>query len=265
MKKVATILILLILLPLTIATTTNVIQGWETGVFDASWAKYEDGDAHVIIDTNEVHTGVYALQLDSVPSAGAEATGCSYTTIDFAGATNIDLDFWAIESSDEDNECAAGIMAINEIGDCTAYTCNGTDWYKLTDLAPGPLVWTKYSEPDIETNCAGTITSDFSIAFCHRDNWSYTSDGIFYDDIDLNYTITTPVAASPTAGITANIIFAGMLLILIPGFILLGLILYGYQNLVNGTLTMEKIFNMGVIAIFILIFTLLLAAMIQII
>ncbi|MBW2993672.1 hypothetical protein KY317_03810, partial [Candidatus Woesearchaeota archaeon] len=51
---------------------------------------------------------------------------------------------------------------------------------------PGPSTYTQKTETNIDANC-GAITPEFSIAFCHYDNYGFTSDGFTYDDITITY------------------------------------------------------------------------------
>ena len=116
-------------------------------------------------------------------SSGNYAVECIYTAFDMWGASSINFSFWMKEVSDESHECPTS-GAISTMRDCTAYTCDGTTWYKLTDLAPAPTSYTKYSETSVGSNC-NEINSSFSIALCHYDDGAYSTDGFFYDDINI--------------------------------------------------------------------------------
>lgn len=165
----------------------NFHDGFESGAIGSDWTEYTSNayGRIQVLSTGIPHGGSYHVGMDSSSSPNV-AVECIYTTMNFNDMTDIDLNFWIKESGDEDNECPTkGTMS--EMADCTAYTCDGTTWFKLTDLSPGPSSYTRYPETDIGSNC-DDVNSSFSIAFCHKDNYPLPTDGFYYDDIDINAT-----------------------------------------------------------------------------
>jgi hypothetical protein len=169
----------------------SIYEGFESGSMNSSlWDVYSSTayGQNEVNNTNP-NTGSYSW-LMAVDTQDNYNLNELYTVYDFTGATNISIDFWQYDSSDEEND-APSSWNNHYDADAVAFTNDGTTWYEIIDAATLNIdsQWTRFtynisSHPNFDQN----VTSNFAIKFQQYDNWIYANDGRLWDNIYINFT-----------------------------------------------------------------------------
>jgi len=169
----------------------SIYEGFESGSMNSSlWDVYSSTayGQNEVNNTNP-NTGSYSW-LMAVDTQDNYNLNELYTVYDFTGATNISIDFWQYDSSDEEND-APSSWNNHYDADAAAFTNDGTTWYEIIDAATLNIdsQWTRFtynisSHPNFDQN----VTSNFAIKFQQYDNWIYANDGRLWDNIYINFT-----------------------------------------------------------------------------
>jgi hypothetical protein len=185
----------------------SFFDGFESGYLNPGyWGTWlETSDARIqVTGAYGEHTGFYALAMDSLTPTYFEGA-CVFTTFDMTGATNVDLSYWVKKQFGDYPHLPTSPGPLEDMQDSVAYTCDGYSysWYTLHRLNDLTTSFVQKTANDIENLCGGTLTSDFSIAFCHHDNSPFPEDGFVFDDISITY-LSGPVQELPFALSTVN-------------------------------------------------------------
>lgn len=153
------------------------------------------------------YEGNFFLGMDVDPS-GTFNTNILKSVYDFSGYNNFfgdrfDISFYITDLGEENHQCS------DHLGDfCNGegffYTCDGNQWYEIDYFEPTTIsdgVWElKTNDLTTDPNFCSIIDSNFSIKFSQYDNFPCDSDGIFFDDISIEFVeraIISSSSASP--------------------------------------------------------------------
>lgn len=176
------------------ASFENFFEGWESGSISSNWFANVSGSGDDTVATNfEVltssapHTGSYHLLLDN---PNGQSQNMLKTNFSMENSDNITLTFWHFESGEDSNNgnCANHTGDMGDSCDGVFYTCNGNDWIVIDQLSTDEVSYTKHTidlTSEISSNCGGKTNSSFAIKFVQEDNVGYSSDGRFFDDINI--------------------------------------------------------------------------------
>ncbi|NNE10468.1 MAG: PKD domain-containing protein, partial [Gemmatimonadetes bacterium] len=174
--------------------------GFEGGAVDQYWTTQSSGNGRVNITTsNTPHSGSWHMTMDD-PTNGGYVTNEAWLGLDLAGASNVELDFWWKDFSDETHTQDGVFFSSN----------GGSSFTKVFDL-PGQSYtnnsWNNFTlDVDALASGAGvSLTSTFVIKFQQYDNYPIATDGMAFDDISVTETGggSPPVAdfsGTPTSG-----------------------------------------------------------------
>jgi PKD repeat protein len=174
--------------------------GFESGSLDQYWTTNVTNEGRVQITTaNTPHSGSYHMTMDDAVNGGNYSQCEAWLHLDLAGASDVELDFWWKDFSDETHAQDGVYFSDN----------GGSSFTKVLDL-PGASytnnVWNNFvlDVDDLASSAGLSLTGTFVIKFQQYDNYMITTDGMAFDDISVTeVTPTPPVAAfvgNPTSG-----------------------------------------------------------------
>lgn len=145
------------------------------------WTYDKDVDGQLRFDIVN-HTGSFAALLDA---SGDAVDSYNYLTLttdlsDYSLGDDLVLSFYMLDAGDEDNNDAIYIRG-----------SNADSWIELLAIDPtlyNDLEWNLFENIDITTALslnAQNYSSTFQIMFVQFDNYPYNTDGIAFDDIQI--------------------------------------------------------------------------------
>jgi len=151
-----------------------------------TWSSDSEGRIQVTSE-NGPHAGSQHVTLDRATySYGNYSLNEMILTIDLAGESSVALSFWHKHFSDATDGMASSFTGRSN-ADGVAFSANGTDWYKVTDLPARTTDYALYSfDLDALAAAAGvSFTSTFKIKFQQYGGYYIPNDGFAFDDIAL--------------------------------------------------------------------------------
>jgi uncharacterized protein (DUF427 family) len=176
----------------------TIFDGFEDGVMNTSlWNTYQiGGDARIQFNYGTSQSGSYSCAMDDADSdTGDYSLNELYTVYDFTGVSNINIDFWELDSADETENPPSSWIGHGNY-DAVAFTNDGTTWYtifngdELDNSGWEHFTYNISSHPNFNPN----VNSNFSIKFQQYDNYQLTSDGRLWDDIQIDFTIDSGIS-----------------------------------------------------------------------
>jgi subtilisin family serine protease/uncharacterized protein YdeI (BOF family) len=160
--------------------TVPYSTGFETGSLDQYWSTASTGNGRIQVFTSYTpHGGSYQLAMDCSVS-GTYSYNEANLALNLAGETEVDLNFWWKEFGDE-----------THAGDGIYFSANdGATFVKVQDLNGSSYTnqtW-QYFSLDVDALAAAnglTMSSTFVVKFQQYDNYTMTSDGFTFDDIEV--------------------------------------------------------------------------------
>ena len=153
-------------------------DGFESGSLGASWTTYTTIEGRVQVSSTYPYTGTsYSVLLDDSVDSSAYSHAAIILTIDLSGRSEVDLDFWWREFSDE-NDPADGVFISDD---------NGASWYQALSFNNGPSYY-RNDVVDIDAAAAAnglTLNDHFQIKFQFYDNYSIPADGYAIDEVRI--------------------------------------------------------------------------------
>jgi PKD repeat protein len=180
--------------------TLPYTTGFEGGALDQYWTSTSNNTGRLQVTTaNTPHGGSYHLTMDC-SSNGTYSTNQAWLYLDLSGQSQVDLNFWWKDFSDETHSTDGVYLSNND----------GVSFVKVLDLNGASYtnnVWREW-DVDIDEVAAAnglTLNSTFVIKFQQYDNYQMTTDGMAFDDISVTAGPAgfPPVAAfsgTPTSG-----------------------------------------------------------------
>ncbi len=176
--------------------------GFESGSLDQYWSFTEGVEGRVMVTSSySPHSGSYQLTLDDTVNGGSYSLNEALLHLNLAGQGQVDLEFWWKEFGDETHS-QDGIYFSDDAG---------ANFTKVQDLNGGSTSnqsWQNF-QLDLDALAAGgglSLTSTFVVKFQQYDNYTITTDGFAFDDINVTAGATgnPPTAnfsGSPTSGV----------------------------------------------------------------
>ncbi|MFH1940315.1 MAG: hypothetical protein ABIK21_09240 [bacterium] len=147
---------------------------WATYQSDSSYGRNERS-------TYSANSGNYSWRMDVKTSWGYNLNEL-ILHINTTAYKNLYLNFSTIEYGDE-AETMSSSFSGHENSDGIAVSTDGTNWVKLWQYPSSVYNWTQYGPLYISS--AISIIGDVYIKFQQYDNFSITTDGILWDDIEI--------------------------------------------------------------------------------
>ena len=106
---------------------------FETGSLSSCWTVRTTNEGRVRVGSDYAHGGSYSLSLDDAQNGGNYSQAGAILTLDLSGQTQVDLEFWWREFSDE-NHSEDGVFVSDD---------NGVNWYPVKSFNNGSQSWVK--------------------------------------------------------------------------------------------------------------------------
>ncbi len=170
--------------------------GFETGSFDQYWfTQSSNSEGRILITTANSPRGTYHLTMDDNYNGGAYAQNEAWLRLNLAGKSDVELSFWWKEFGDE-THTQDGVFFSDD---------GGSSFTKVYSLANGN---TTYQQIVLDLDALASsygvsLTGTFVVKFQQYDNYSISTDGMAFDDIEVISNEAPPVAdfsADPTTG-----------------------------------------------------------------
>ncbi len=156
----------------------------------AYWHTYSTGNGRIQANAGQGHPAP-ALTMDST---GGNALNVFSTENAIPKVSSITITYEAREWGDENHGCNPSWTQTDPYGaghpncEATAFSCDGTNWYRLRNLFLTGS-WSSYTDtPDLATNCGGSGPWDVRISWSQFDNLAIATDGIGVDNIQISWT-----------------------------------------------------------------------------
>jgi hypothetical protein len=180
----------------------NIFEGFESGLLNASlWEIIESGpNGRQRFMTNGVCAGLapfegsYNLGFDIDPT-GTYVDNVLKSLIDFSNYSSLsensfDLSYFLTDQGDESQQCGNHVGDTCN-GDGTFFTCDGNSWNEIDYYDPANSADNNWINKEFnllnEPNFCQDINSSFAIKFSQYDNFACSNDGIFFDNIEINF------------------------------------------------------------------------------
>jgi Zn-dependent metalloprotease len=150
-------------------------DGFESGLLGRGWSVVSDAQGEALVSSYAPHSGTYSALLDDGLGDGTFSTAALVLTIDLAGQSDVNLDFWWREFSDE-NHLADGVFISDD---------GGTTWHQVLSFNYGPYSY-QHEIIDLDAAAAAnglTLNDHFQIKFQFYDNYPISSDGYAIDEV----------------------------------------------------------------------------------
>jgi len=166
-------------------------DGFESGTLGIGWVPYTDNEGRVQVSPSYPYTGSYSLLLDDATSNSAYSYASAALLIDLSGQSDVVLDFWWREFSDEDH-FDDGVFISDDYG---------STWHGVFSFNVGPSSW-RNDVVDIGVAAAAnglTLNDHFLIKFQFYDNRPIDLDGYAIDEVAVEvsppqcYSLSTSV------------------------------------------------------------------------
>ena len=154
--------------------------GFESGVLDNYWTTASDNNGRVLITTaNTPYSGSYQMTMDC-SSNGTYSTNQADLALDLTGETEVDLTFHWKEFGDETHS-QDGVYFSDD---------DGASFVKVQDLNGSSYsnqTWQTFTlDLDALASANGLdLTGTFIVRFQQYDNYTITTDGFAFDDIEV--------------------------------------------------------------------------------
>ncbi|MFQ5406949.1 MAG: S8 family serine peptidase, partial [Anaerolineales bacterium] len=167
---------------------------FESGNFGAGWTTFVTEEGRVRVASGYPYQGTYSLLLDDSVSGSQYSTAAAVLTVNLAGQTQVDLEFWWREFNDE-NHSEDGVFISAD---------NGGTWYRVLSFNGGPNAYQR-ALIDIDAAAAAnglTLNSSFQIKFQFRDNYPIATDGYAIDNVSVRVGSVPTITPTPTITFT---------------------------------------------------------------
>ncbi|RKZ18878.1 hypothetical protein DRQ50_03265 [bacterium] len=175
--------------------------GFESGSLDQYWSTTLGTEGRIQVTTaNTAHSGSYQLAMDDHTNGGSYSLNEAWLQLNLAGESQVDLDFWWTDYSDETHSQDGVYFSDN----------GGASFVKVQDLNGASYTNQTWYEFNLDLDALAasnglSLTGNFVVKFQQYDNYGITTDGMGFDDISVagGAAGSAPVAAfsgTPTSG-----------------------------------------------------------------
>ncbi len=168
-------------------------DGFESGSLGAYWSTHATNQGRIRVSTSYPHAGSYSVLLDDSVSGGNYSEAGVILTVDLAGQSNVALDFWWREFSDE-NHSGDGVLISDD---------GGVSWCQVLSFNNGPNSY-RNDVIDLDAaaaSCGMSFNGAFQIKFQFYDNYPISSDGYAIDDVRVEAVGGAPTPTPAPGGI----------------------------------------------------------------
>ncbi len=171
--------------------------GFESGTFDQYWfTQSSNSEGRIQITSANGPRGSYHLTMDDNLNGGQYSQNEAWLRLNLAGKSEVDLTFWWKEFGDENHDQDGVFFSDN----------GGSNFVKVYNLIGGS---TTYQQIPLDVDALASanglsLSSTFVVKFQQYDNYSISTDGMAFDDIDVISYDVPPVAdfgGTPTSGV----------------------------------------------------------------
>lgn len=147
------------------------------GTLGRGWSVASTDHGEALVSSYAPYAGAYSLLLDDAVADDTFSTAALILTIDLAGKSDVNLDFWWREFGDE-NHAEDGVFISDD----------GAGWYQVLSFNNGP---SSYQNEVIDLDAAATangltLNDHFQIKFQFYDNYPINTDGYAIDEVRVH-------------------------------------------------------------------------------
>ena len=179
----------------TSALSRGLSSNREPDALGAGWSARFTSQGAIRISTEAAYGGTYGVLLEDQIRDEIPSTAALVLTIDLAGHSDVELEFWWREFNDE-NHATDGVFISDNWG---------ATWHKVHSFNNGASEFRQeqiHLDPYVTANGL-TFNDHFQIKFQFYDNHPYPNDGYAIDDVRVQSDVkSNPVTATPTPIIT---------------------------------------------------------------
>ena len=177
-------------------------EGFESGQLSSFWQPHITNDGRVRILSDLPRSGVYSAIMDSEPGGGNAESGL-ILSLNLAGASTVDLDFYWHDLGDEYDDAYDGVFVREDLN---------SPWLKVYDFSGDNDTSYQAGHVDLETVAANnslSLTRGFQVMFRgYGDDFFKPSnisggDGYAVDDVQVACSCST-VPVAPTVDINSD-------------------------------------------------------------
>ena len=158
-------------------------DGFEAGELGRGWSVRSLAQGRGWVSSYAPYVGMYSALLDDAIGDNTDSTTGLVLTIDLAGQSDVVLDFWWREFSDE-NHAADGVFVSDD----------GVTWVQVLSFQNGPQSY-QQAVIDLDQVAATnglTLNDRFQIKFQFYDNYPVASDGYAIDEVRVQASSGNP-------------------------------------------------------------------------
>ncbi|MFQ5856857.1 MAG: M4 family metallopeptidase [Anaerolineae bacterium] len=186
-------------------------DGFESGMLGRGWSVLASAQGEVTVSSYAPYSGAYGVLLDDGLGDDIYSTTGLILTIDLAGQSDVNLDFWWQEFNDE-SHAADGVFISDD---------NGATWHQVLSFNSGPVLY-QHQIIDLDAAAAAnglTFNDHFQIKFQFYDNYPISSDGYAIDEVRVQASGANPpyVPGSPAPADGATNVYAPSMLEWVSG------------------------------------------------
>ena len=188
-------------------------EGFESGVLSDAWETHSTGKGRLqVTGFNSPAAGAQHLTMDTFSNLAPGSPGLNEAIlhVDTIGFTDVMLEFTFREFSDADDPMSAAFVG-SENSDGVALSVDGTNWFRIVDLAGSTPTDTTFGPFDltaIATANGVNLVSGAQIKFQQFGSGAIATDGFAFDDVTLSGTPTI-LSANITLDAGNNLIVTG--------------------------------------------------------
>ncbi len=171
--------------------------GFESGSFDQYWfTQSSNSEGRIQITSANGPRGLYHLTMDDNLNGSLYSQNEAWLRLNLGGKSDVELSFWWKEFGDETHTQDGVYFSDN----------GGSSFVKVYSLAGGTSTYREIilDVDQLAASSGLSLTGTFVIKFQQYDNYSITTDGMAFDDINVTSLETPPVAdfeGTPTSGV----------------------------------------------------------------
>ncbi len=182
--------------------TIPFTDGFESGGLGPWWRSASTSQGRVRVLTG-ASVGTYHMVMDDSSDDTIYSRNEAVLTLDLRGRSGLWLIFQVRDFGDEYNALPTSYTGSVD-GDGIAISADGTNWFRVWEANTNSPVYQRFGvDLDAAAAAAGiAYNGSFQIKFVQYDNYTTTSDGIGWDDIQV--LVPPPDTTPPTGTISAS-------------------------------------------------------------
>jgi len=185
------------------------VEDFEATALSMDWTTYSSNTGRVrLLTLYQPQQGNRHLVMDDAVADTSNSYNEAVLNVNLSGASNVSLQFWARESSDEDDQLPLTFTGRSN-GEGVAISSDNTNWYRIVDFTTLTNTY-EFFDIDIDAAIAAgaaaganlSFSQDFYIRFSQYDDYTMDSDGILIDNLVIGENL--PELTPPTGTLLIN-------------------------------------------------------------